>query len=84
MKDGDLVELLDSDGSSKIVVGSLNGNSVDRLLFPAGTLAVRIKRFLAGEKPASVILVDGFQGWVWNDELQLANITHDGGDYETR
>ena len=84
MKDGDLVELLDSDGSSKIVVGSLNGNSVDRLLFPAGTLAVRIKRFPVGDKPASVILVDGFQGWVWNDELQLANITHDGGDHETR
>jgi len=80
MKDGDLVELKQPDGDDLVDVGGMDKSGFNLGAWPAGTLAVHLGRHPGrpGE-PASAILIDGRLGWVWDYEIQLANITHNGG-----
>ena len=74
MNPGDLVELFDYHQiNDYIVVGELN-NTVDlRRRVPLGTLVLLIGEFPAQGEPASMILVDGKSGWVWDYEIRPAN-----------
>ena len=74
MNPGDLVELFDCHQiNDYIVVGELN-NTVDlRRRVPHGTLALLMGEFPAQGEPASMILVDGKPGWVWDYEIRPAN-----------
>ena len=74
MNPGDLVELFDYHQiNDYIVVGELN-NTVDlRRRVPLGTMVLLMGEFPAQGEPASMILVDGKPGWVWDYEIRPAN-----------
>ena len=87
MKSGDLVELTDQlliEGDDyPIVVGDLKSGEGCRR-FDSGTLAILHGDYMASlDEPASVILIDGRLGWVWNKEIRPAS-TGSGGDHATR
>ena len=87
MKSGDLVELTDQlliEGDDyPIVVGDLKSGEGCRR-FDSGTLAILHGDYMASlDEPASVILIDGRLGWVWNKEIRPAS-TPNGGDHESR
>jgi hypothetical protein len=71
---GELVELFDAQTTAEyIVVGSMD-NTVDwRRRFPFGTLVLFIDEYPNQGEPASVILVGGQPGWVWNHEIRPVN-----------
>ena len=87
MKPGDLVELTDQlliEGDDyPIVVGDLKSGEGCRR-FDRGTLAILYSDHVTNlDEPASVILIDGRLGWVWNKEIRPAS-TGSGGDHATR
>jgi hypothetical protein len=75
---GDLVELTDPQNhhsdDEQVTIGYVDGNGeISRREFPVGTLAIFLKPYLIKPgAPASVILIDGIPGWVWNDEIRPA------------
>lgn len=73
MNPGELVELFDDNHlNDYIVVGELN-NTVDlRRRFPLGTFVLLIGKYPGRGKPASMILIDGKPGWVWDYEIRPA------------
>jgi len=73
MAPGELVELFDDNQMSDyIVVGGLN-NTVDiRRRFPLGTLVLLMGEYPGQRDPASMILVGGKPGWVWDYEIRPA------------
>ena len=74
MNPGDLVELFDYHQiNDYIVVGELNNTVNLRRRFPLGTLVLLMGEFSAQGEPASMILVDGKPGWVWDYEIRPAN-----------
>ena len=87
MKPGDLVELTDQlliEGDDyPIVVGDLKSGEGCRR-FDRGILAILYSDHVTNlDEPASVILIDGKLGWVWNKEIRPAS-TGSGGDHATR
>ena len=87
MNPGDLVELTDQlliEGDDyPIVVGDLKSGEGCRR-FDSGTLAMLCGDHMVNlDEPASVILIDGRLGWVWNKEIRPAS-TPNGGDHESR
>jgi hypothetical protein len=74
MAPGELVELFDDNHlNDYIVVGNLN-NTIDvRRRFPLGTFVLLMGEYPDQSEPASVILVDGKPGWVWDYEIRPAN-----------
>jgi hypothetical protein len=78
MNPGDLVELTDllnhlSD-DEQVTIGCVDGNGeISRREFRVGTLAIFLKPYpIKPGAPASVILIDGIPGWVWDDEIRPA------------
>ena len=87
MKSGDLVDLCGNGGGLRddypIVVGDLKSGEGCRR-FDSGTLAMLCGDHMVNlDEPASVILIDGRLGWVWNKEIRRAS-TPNGGDHESR
>lgn len=92
MKDGDLVELIQPGGEAaelmgctgELSVGSMdNSGPSDRRrgYWSAGTLAVFIDSLPnVYHQLASVVLIDGSTGWVWNDEIRLVSTSYNRGD----
>jgi hypothetical protein len=74
MAPGELVELFDErQMNDYIVVGELN-NTVDlRRRFPLGTFVLLMGEYPDQGEPASMILIDGKPGWVWDYEIRPAN-----------
>ncbi len=80
MNPGDLVELRQQDGIDMVDVGDMDENGFNLGAWPVGTLAMYIGRHPGRpSRPRVVVLIDGKLGWVWDYEIQLANITHNGG-----
>jgi hypothetical protein len=79
MNPGDLVELFDDNHlNDYIVVGDLNNTDDARRRFPLGTFVLLMGEYPDQGEPASVILVGGKPGWVWDYEIRP--IAHSGGD----
>jgi hypothetical protein len=75
MKDGDLVEFKQPDGDDLVLVGGMDKSGFNLGAWPAGTLAVVLgpHPFISRwSEPATMILIDGLRGWVWNDEIRPA------------
>ena len=81
MNPGDLVELFDDNHlNDYIVVGDLNNTLDIRSRFPLGTLVLLMGEYPGQGEPASMILIGGKLGWVWDYEIR----PFIGGDHETR
>jgi len=73
MAPGELVELfLDRQMSDYIVIGNLNNTLDFRRRFPLGTLVLLMGEYPGQGEPASMVLVDGKPGWVWDYEIRPA------------
>ncbi len=89
MNPGDLVELIQParacDGWVEVGGMDKSGPSDRRRgHWPAGTLVVFIDSIPnMADRPASVILIDGSRGWIWNDEIRLAS-NGSGDGHESR
>jgi len=75
MTPGNLVELWDDADGEGITVGGMPNDPIQRREFPAGTLAVWLGRhhLLKRSTRASVILIGGKPGWVWDSEIRPVN-----------
>jgi hypothetical protein len=81
MKDGELVELFAAWGDN-VDVGGFVGVAVLGT-FPDGTLAMVLgpHPFISRRsEPATMILIDGLRGWVWNDEIRPVSTSYSRGD----
>ena len=89
MKDGDLVELIQPSRARDgwVEVGGVDKSGPSdrsRGHWPVGTLAVFIESLPNKfHQLASLVLIDGSPGWVWNDEIRLVT-THNGDGHESR
>lgn len=73
MAPGELVELFDDNHQNDyIVVGNLDSTVDFRRWFPFGTLVLLMGEYPGQGEPASMVLIDGKPGWVWDYEIRPA------------